>query len=384
MEKIAKLVLSDGKVFVGKAFGKMPDDGKPVVAEVVFNTSMYGYQEILSDPSYKEQMLCFTSPHIGNVGCNLDDNESDGAKVSAVIVKDYRPLYSNYRATMSLEEYMNDYSIPGIANIDTRELVRHLRDNGSKMGAIAFGDGFTDKELQDFAVNAPSMEGRDLVKEVTCKEPYDWYELPFNLKKNAFESLSEREVSERPLVVVLDCGVKRNILRLLLESGFRVKVVPASTTANEILELNPRALFISNGPGDPGVLNSIVEEVKELVYKIPIFGICLGHQILCQAIGGKTYKMKFGHRGGNHPVKGDLVSKIEITVQNHGFAVDAGSINGGCKVSHINLNDKTVEGLELKDNAGFSIQYHPEASPGPVDSQYLFSKFFKNVEVFYA
>ena len=375
------LALSDGKVFYGKAFGYMPKEN--IEAEVVFNTSLYGYQEIISDPSYREQMLCFTNPHIGNVGCNKFDNESDRGQVSAVLVKKYSKIYSNYRAEQSLDEYLKDNKIPGVYDLDTRAIVRHLRDNGSLMGVLGFGCEVSEADLISQAKSAASMEGKDLVDEVSCSKAYDWYELPWNHSKNSYDLLEPNQVENRPLVCVLDCGVKRNILRLLLESGFRVTVLPNRTKAEDILSLNPRALFISNGPGDPATLTYIVDEVKKLVNKIPMFGICLGHQIMSQAIGAKTYKMKFGHRGGNHPVKDNLTSKIEITVQNHGFAVSADSLDT-TSISHINLNDNSVEGLELTNNAGFSVQYHPEASPGPVDSQYLFEKFYNNVEKFYA
>lgn len=383
MSSKVKLVLSDGKIFEGKSFGYTPESNKKIIAEVVFNTSLYGYQEIISDPSYKDQMLCFTNPHIGNVGCNPNDDESEGGQVSAVLVKKYSKLYSNFRATQSLEEYLIDNKIPGVYDLDTRAIVRHLRDNGALMGILGFGEDVNDDELIAEAQNAKGMEGRNLVDVVSCKEPYQWLELPWNNANNCFDKLTASEVANRPLVAVLDCGVKKNILRLLLSSGFRVTVLPSRTTAEEILNLEPRALFLSNGPGDPATLTYIVDEVRKLVNKVPIFGICLGHQILSQAIGAKTYKMKFGHRGGNHPVKDKLTSKIEITVQNHGFAVCAESMNES-NISHINLNDNSVEGLELDGNAGFSVQYHPEASPGPFDSQYLFEKFYINVEKFYA
>lgn len=370
------LALADGKIFLGKAFGAVKSDDAPAIGEVVFNTSMYGYQEILTDPSYAGQIMSFTYPHIGNVGCNSEDVESSRCHVEGVLVREVCREPSNFRSEQSLPDYLEERSIMGLTSIDTRELVAHLRDYGAQMGAMACGKVDIDR-LVAAAKAQGSMEGKDYVKYVSCQEPYTWDQLPWTLI-GKYKNVGEGQWS-RPHVIAMDCGIKYNILRLLLDSGFRVTVVPATYNAKQILDLKPDALFLSNGPGDPATLGYIVQTVEDLLGKFPIFGICLGHQILAQAVGGKTYKLKFGHRGGNHPVMDMTTNKVEITVQNHGFAVDENSLGGKAKITHINLNDRTVEGLELPDYRAFSIQYHPEASPGPHDARYLFRRFFENV-----
>lgn len=375
----AILALADGTLFRGHSFGAACSMEKPRIGEVVFNTSMYGYQEILTDPSYRGQILCFTAPHIGNVGCNPLDVESNKVHVEGVVVRDLSRTVSNFRATQSLSEYLEAASIPGLAGIDTRKIVAHLRNHGSQMGALASGRELDTDALVRRAREASTMVGQDLVQFVACKKSYDWRELPWTLKKNCFRSIDPERLLSRPHVVAIDCGVKYNILRLLLEIGFRVTVVPARFSEKEIQALHPDALFLSNGPGDPEPLEYVVKTVKSFLGRVPIFGICLGHQVLGQALGGKTYKLKFGHRGGNHPVKDLNTGKVEITVQNHGFAVDGDTLPGSVTVSHLNLNDDTVEGLEAPEHRAFSVQYHPEASPGPHDSRYLFQRFYDRV-----
>jgi carbamoyl-phosphate synthase small subunit len=371
------LVLADGSVFTGTSFGAVPRE--PVGGEAVFNTSMYGYQEILTDPSYAGQIMSFTYPHIGNVGCNDEDEESDRVHVSGVVVRDISKIVSSHRAQRSLDEYLRVYGVPGLTGVDTRGLVRHIRDHGAQMGVIAVGDTFSRDELVDRARQLGSMEGKDYVIEVSCKRSYSWNELPWRAGSDHPITVSQENLMGRPHVVAVDCGIKRNILRLLVQAGFRVTVVPATTSAEEILQLKPDGLFLSNGPGDPAALRYIVQPTKLLLGKVPIFGICLGHQVLAQALGGSTYKLKFGHRGGNHPVKDFTTGKTEITVQNHGFAVADQSLPKDVRITHLNLNDNTVEGLEVSELNVFSVQYHPEASPGPRDAAYLFERFFNNV-----
>jgi carbamoyl-phosphate synthase small subunit len=371
------LALADGTVYRGYAFGLQST--RPAVGEVVFNTSMYGYQEILTDPSYAGQIMCFTYPHIGNVGCNDEDDESDRVHVKGVLVRDLSKVSSNFRSRRSLSEYLRNAGVIGLYGIDTREVVSHIRTHGAQMGAMAAGERVNVDDLVSVARSAGSMEGKDYVMEVTCKKPYTWNELPWSLEHGGGRRLAQEKLLSRPHVVAVDCGVKRHILRLLLDTGFRVSVVPATSTADEILSLNPDGLFLSNGPGDPATLSYVVNPVKELVGKVPIFGICLGHQVLAQAMGGSTYKLKFGHRGGNHPVKDYTTEKVEITVQNHGFAVGGGTLPGDVSVTHVNLNDQTIEGLAAPGVQAFSVQYHPEAAPGPHDAGYLFKRFFDSV-----
>jgi carbamoyl-phosphate synthase small subunit len=375
----AVLALADGTVFRGIGFGALKTKDAPTIGEVVFNTSMYGYQEILTDPSYAGQIMAFTYPHIGNVGCNSEDVESEQIYTEGLVVRDLSRAVSNFRAEQSLSQYLEQSDRMGISGVDTREIVAHLRDHGSQMGAMAIGDDSIIGDLVAHARAAGSMEGKDYVKAVSCKAPYVWDKLSWSLKEGGQQTLSQERLSSRPHVVAIDCGIKHNILRILVDTGFRVTVVPATSSASEIMALNPDALFLSNGPGDPATLGYVVSTVRELLGRFPMFGICLGHQILGQVVGGKTYKLKFGHRGGNHPVKDLTTGKVEITVQNHGFAVDEKTLPKDVKVSHLNLNDRTVEGLELPEVKAFCVQYHPEASPGPHDSNYLFRRFYENV-----
>ena len=373
------LALADGTVFHGLCFGKRREIQDAVIGEVVFNTSMYGYQEILSDPSYAGQILTFTTPHIGNVGCNLQDFESHKLFAEGIIIRDLSPIVSNFRAEKSLPEFLSEHGLMGISAIDTRALVSRLRDQGAQMGAYAAGENIDCAQLIELARAHGSMEGRDYVKEVSCSVPYAWSELPWSLSLKDYPRISEEKLSQRPHVVAVDCGIKYNILRLLVDVGFRVTVVPAITNSEAIMALRPDALFLSNGPGDPAALPYIVKTCEALLGKLPLFGICLGHQILGQALGARTFKLKFGHRGGNHPVKDLTSGKVEITVQNHGFAVQPEKLAKSSKVTHINLNDGTLEGISAPELKAFSLQYHPEASPGPHDSRYHFRRFYEMV-----
>jgi carbamoyl-phosphate synthase small subunit len=382
IRKTAMLALADGRYYEGCAFGA---EGE-AVGEVVFNTSMTGYQEILTDPSYEGQLVAMTYPQIGNVGINPEDAESRKPFVKGFIVKEYTPTPSNWRATHPLHEYMREHGIVGIAGVDTRALVRHLRDHGSQEGIISTASS-NPQELVGKAKASPGLLGRDLVREVTCREPYDWnqgmWELETGYKqRDAAKRVANRRSkkassfsSPRYSVVAYDFGIKFNILRNLADAGCIVRVVPADTPAEDVLGLNPDGIFLSNGPGDPDAVPYARENVRKLIGKKPIFGICLGHQIMGLALGGKTYKLKFGHHGGNQPVMDLTTRKVEITAQNHGFAVDADSLKGAAEVTHLNLNDNTVEGLAHRELPIFSVQYHPESSPGPHDANYLFRRF---------
>lgn len=380
-ERDAVLVLADGTTFSGYGVGHSGSDNIAVVGEVVFNTSMYGYQEILTDPSYAGQFVTFTYPHIGNVGCNALDFESRKAFARGVIFRDRSIISSNFRSEYTFESFLYAQNLVGIYGLDTRALVVSLRDKGSQMGTIAVANSAGELPrvgvLQQMAKAQGSMEGKDYVPEVTTPEPYGWNEGTWNPQTNSYRVHSQGHLLSRPHVVAVDCGIKRNILRLLVDAGFRVTVVPATFTVDKIKSFSPDALFLSNGPGDPATVTYVAGTVRELLGKLPIFGICLGHQILGIALGGKTYKLKFGHRGGNHPVKDLTTGKVEITVQNHGFAVDKESLPDNVKITHINLNDGTVEGIAVPDMGIFSVQYHPESSPGPLDSQYLFRRFYR-------
>lgn len=372
MTRKASLALEDGLVFHGLAFGA---EGE-VYGEIVFNTSLSGYQEILTDPSYKGQIVTMTYPHIGNYGINEQDEESRKPWVEGFIVRELSPVVSNYRSQMSLDEYMKRNGKIGIQEIDTRKLVKHLRDHGAKKGVISTID-HNPESLVKKARESKSIVGVDLVKEVTCQKPYEFRE---TLMKG-FEWGEPAGKKKIFKAVAIDCGIKTNILRKLVQHGFSVTVVPAFATAEEILKYEPDGIFLSNGPGDPSAVPYVIETVRKLVGKKPIFGICLGQQILGQALGAKTSKLKFGHRGGNHPVLDLKTKRVEITAQNHGFVVDIESLpSDEVEVTHINLNDKTLEGFRHKKFPAFSVQYHPENSPGPHDSDYLFQRFYELVE----
>ncbi len=376
--------MEDGLVFEGEGFGA---EGE-VFGEVVFNTSITGYQEILTDPSYKGQIVTMTYPHIGNYGVNTQDQESLHPWVEGFVLKELSPVVSNYRSEMRLEDYLKKYGKIGIQGIDTRKLVKHLRDGGAKKGVISTID-LDPERLVKKAKESPSIVGIDLVKEVTCKRPYDFHETllegfewggrpkgpgPFRVKRG-------QAPFECHKIVAIDAGIKINILRKLNQHGFEVKVVPATATPEEILSHEPEGIFLSNGPGDPAAVTYLIETVRRLLGKAPIFGICLGHQMLGLALGGRTSKLKFGHRGGNHPVMDLKTKKIEITSQNHGFVVDIDSLpKDEIELTHLNLNDKTLEGLRHKKWPIFSVQYHPENSPGPHDSDYLFGRFRTLIE----
>jgi len=365
----AILALADGKVFEGKAFGAIGE----VSGEVVFNTSMSGYQEILTDPSYCGEIVTMTYPQIGNYGVNPEDVESRRPFLSGFIVKETCPFPSNFRSTISLDGYLKEHGVVGIEGIDTRALVRHIRTVGAQVGVLSSLDS-DPQSLVAKAQQTPGLLGRDLVREVTCAESYSWAEGVWQLGTGYPDCSTEK----RPYkVVAYDFGIKRNILRNLVSSGCAVTVVPATTSAAEVLKMKPDGVFLSNGPGDPEPISYAQENIRQLLGKVPIFGICLGHQLLAIALGGHTYKLKFGHRGGNQPVLDHQRQQVEITAQNHGFAVAADSLDGQIEVTHINLNDNTVEGLRHLTLPAFSVQYHPEASPGPHDAQYLFSRFIE-------
>jgi carbamoyl-phosphate synthase small subunit len=369
----ALLALADGTVFRGQAFGA---DGE-VGGEVVFNTAMTGYQEILTDPSYTEQLVAMTYPEIGNVGVNREDVEARQPFVTGFIVKEYWDPPSNWRAEQSLGDYMREHGIVGIAGIDTRALVRHLRIHGAQEGIISSVD-LDPARLVARAKARPGLIGRDLVREVSCSEPYEWTEPLWRLEGPSIGGApgrGGRASNDGSFVIAYDYGIKFNILRHLVSAGCRVRVVPATTPASEVLAAKPDGVFLSNGPGDPDAVPYARHNVAGLIGKVPIFGICLGHQILGLALGGRTYKLKFGHHGANHPVLDLTTGKVEITSQNHGFAVDVDSLADKATLTHLNLNDRTVEGLTHTTEPLFSVQYHPEASPGPHDSGYLFRRF---------
>ncbi len=368
-ERPALLVLADGTVFRGRAFGAATSRA----GEVVFNTSMTGYQEIATDPSYAGQIVCMTYPHIGNYGVNSEDPESAKPWIEGMVVRELSPVASNYRSEGSLESWFKDCGIVGIEGVDTRKLTRLLRIDGAMNGVLAT-DTDDEAALLEQARAMPSMAGQDLVSRVTCKEPYTWSE-GWPEQWNNTPDLGG-DAPKRHKVVALDFGVKRNILRSLVTHGLDPVVLPATATPDEILGHEPDGLFLSNGPGDPAAVTYAVETVGALLGKLPIFGICLGHQILALAAGAKTWKLKFGHRGANHPIQDLATMKIEITSQNHGFAVDMDSLSGtSFTPTHTNLNDMTNAGIASEELRAFAVQYHPEAAPGPHDAQHLFRRF---------
>ncbi|MDP2210391.1 MAG: glutamine-hydrolyzing carbamoyl-phosphate synthase small subunit [Candidatus Aquicultor sp.] len=377
-KKKAILALEDGTVYHGYAFGAVGEK----TGEVVFNTSMTGYQEILTDPSYAGQIVTMTYPLIGNYGINDEDNESRRPFVEGFVVREASSMYSNWRAKTSLQDFLSEYGIVGIEGVDTRALTKHIRSAGAMRGVISVGDKSIADAIEK-AKNAPSMVGADLVKVVTVDEPYSWGD-----GGGAYK------------IVAFDYGMKTNIVRQLAKAGCDIRVVPAATSADEVLAMDPDGIFLSNGPGDPSAVTYAVDTIRQLIGKKPLFGICLGHQLLVLALGGKTYKLKFGHRGGNQPVKNLLNGRVEITSQNHGFAVDPASLSieekawqvgqaipeggwsgksdfGPVEITHINLSDGTVEGLRCLDVPAYSVQYHPEAAPGPHDAEYLFDQFIE-------
>jgi carbamoyl-phosphate synthase small subunit len=366
----AVLALADGTFFRGRSFGA---EGE-TAGEVVFNTSMTGYQEILTDPSYRGQLVCMTYTEIGNVGINTEDVESRRPFVEGFIVKEYWSDPSNWRARESLGGYLRLHGIVGISGIDTRALVRHIRTTGAQTGVISTLD-LDPARLARKAKDHPTLVGRDLVRDVTCVEPYEWQQGRWDLE-HGYPTITEA----KRFVVAYDYGIKWNILRNLRAAGCHVRVVPAGTPAENVLGMNPDGVFLSNGPGDPEAVSYAIENVAKIVGKKPVFGICLGHQILGLALGGTTYKLKFGHHGGNQPVMDLTTRKVEITAQNHGFAVDVDSLADLAELTHVNLNDKTVEGLRVPKQRAFSVQYHPEASPGPHDANYLFERFNKLID----
>ena len=366
----AVLALEDGTVFTGKGSGARGE----CYGEVVFNTSITGYQEIFTDPSYAGQIVVLTSPQIGNYGTTPEDNESTRPFIEGLVVREFSALASNWRSREHADQFLDRFKIPVLDGIDTRALVRHLRTRGVMRGVLSRLENSSDS-LVAKAKSIPSMEGRDLAETVSTKQRYVWDSPAISLSPEA-----EKDAAPQPEfhVVAYDFGIKQNILRRLVTEGCRVTVVPALTSAEDVLSLNPDGVFLSNGPGDPAPLEVEAANVRKLFGKKPIFGICLGHQILGLALGGKTYKLKFGHRGGNHPVLNKQTNKVEITAHNHGFAVDPDSLRSAdIDLTHWNLNDQTLEGFKHRSMPIFSVQYHPEASPGPHDSYYLFGDFKK-------
>jgi carbamoyl-phosphate synthase small subunit len=369
----ALLVLEDGTVFRGQSFGASGEQ----VGEVVFNTGMTGYQEILTDPSYRGQMVVMTYPHIGNTGVNDEDPESARPHLRALIVRQACRRESNWRARQTLTQYLSEHGIMALTEIDTRALTRHLRQFGALRGVVSTED-LDPASLRRKALAAPATSDVDLVAEVTCDEPYLWTE-PV-AEEWLRDGLGGGGVGETSLhVVAYDCGIKHNILRQLAASGCRVTVVPAETSAREVLALRPDGVFLSNGPGDPERVPYTIASVQELLDKVPIFGICLGHQVLGLAMGGRKYKLKFGHHGSNHPVKDLRTGQIAITAQNHNFCIDVDSIRDQVELTHVNLYDGTVEGMRHRELPVFSVQYHPEAAPGPHDANPLFQEFVRSM-----
>ena len=395
----AILALEDGRVFKGRAAGAKTRRG----GEVVFNTSLTGYQEVFTDPSYAGQIVCLTYPHIGNVGTNPEDTESSKPYIEALVVRDFSPIASNWRSSEEAQQYLERYGVPVIWDVDTRALVRHLRQAGALRGIVST-DGTDEEQLVAEARALPTMAGQELASRVTSPTAYVWSQGSIDLAEplavaagaSTSAGLSSRAKSgdlfggvskakggaasskedRRFKVVAYDFGIKQNILRLLVDHGCEVTVVPAQTSAEDVLAMKPAGVFLSNGPGDPEPIGYAVENIRKLLGRVPIFGICLGHQLCGLALGGKTFKLKFGHHGSNHPVKNLLTEKVEITAQNHGFCVDPESLpSSDVEITHVNLNDHTNEGMRHRSLPLFSVQYHPEASPGPHDARYLFDDF---------
>jgi carbamoyl-phosphate synthase small subunit len=372
----AILALEDGRIFRGRAFGAPVERA----GEVVFNTSLTGYQEIFTDPSYAGQIVVLTNPHIGNYGTSPSDAESAHPYIEGLVVREFSPVASNWRSTEVADEYLERSGVPVIAEIDTRAVVRHLRANGCLRGVISTATEDVDALVAKARAHR-RMDGTDLASAVTTDKAYEWD--ASEVRNQSGDSLlpGSDEAAVAPMhVVAYDFGIKQNILRMLARENCRVTVVPAKTTAAEVMEMNPDGVFFSNGPGDPEPLEYAVENIRELQGQKPLFGICLGHQLFGLALGGRTYKLKFGHHGGNHPIKNLETGKVEITAQNHNFNVDPESLPEDVVATHVNLNDNTLAGLKHKSDPMFSVQYHPEASPGPHDSHYLFRDFRKMME----
>jgi carbamoyl-phosphate synthase small subunit len=362
------LALEDGRTFDGRAAGAATTRA----GEVVFNTSLTGYQEVFTDPSYAGQIVVLTYPHIGNVGANFADQESSRPYIEALVVREFSQLSSNWRSEQTAQAYLERHGIPVISEIDTRALVLHLRKHGAMRGVVSTVQE-DPARLVELARASPSMAGLELASRVSAREPYNWSEGSFHLHTGL-----PLQTPAKFHVVAYDFGIKQNILRLLADHACRVTVVPAKTSAGDALALKPDGIFLSNGPGDPEPCTYAIEAIRGLVGRVPIFGICLGHQLLGLALGGRTFKLKFGHHGSNHPVKNLLTGQVEITAQNHGFAVDPDSLPASdVEITHVNLNDHTNEGMRHRSLPVFSVQYHPEASPGPHDSRYLFGEFVK-------
>jgi len=384
----AILALEDGRTFIGESFGATGT----TVGEACFNTSMTGYQEVLTDPSYRGQIVAMTAPQIGNYGVNFLDDESSAVHVRGFVIEELSPIPSNWRSTGDLDAYLKRWKVPGIQGVDTRALTKHLRSSGAMQACLTTED-ISPEDAVARAKAAPPMAGSDFVKEVTPVAPFDWdaedkLSREWTIVKGDGSEVEVRDGNEvfkklppvKHSIVAYDFGMKLNILRRLRQHGFKVRVVPAGTSASDVLAMKPDGVFLSNGPGDPAALTYVHENIRQLIGKTPIFGICLGHQMLGYAVGGKTFKLKFGHRGGNQPVQDLRTGKVDITSQNHGFAVDSESLPSSVEVTHINLNDHTVEGLAHKEAPVFSVQYHPEAAPGPNDATHFFAQFAKLID----
>jgi carbamoyl-phosphate synthase small subunit len=368
----AILALEDGTVFEGASFGAPAERS----GEVVFNTALTGYQEVFTDPSYAGQIVILTNPQIGNYGTSTEDNEAARPHIEGLVVREFSAIASNWRSDAGAGAFLGRAGIPVISDLDTRALVRHLRTRGVMRGVVSAVESDA-RVLVEKARSIPTMAGLDLASRVTTPQRYEWNQ-PVDACSPS--ELVGRAPEPRYHVVAYDYGIKRNILRRLVQVGCRVTVVPALTPAEDVLALNPDGIFLSNGPGDPEPLEIEVGNIRKLIGRKPIFGICLGHQLLGLAVGAKTYKLKFGHRGANHPVRNELTRKVEITSHNHGFAVDPDSLPADCEITHVNLNDQTLEGFRHRSHPVFCVQYHPEAAPGPHDSHYLFDDFIKLIE----